>query len=132
MLTCLTACLLVLVKALVMLQWQTNRLFGISSSLCYFFNGNMEMLKKISTWSIPKLLDPAIVSFSECISKISFRSISIKKNKLFILTSITFFCGRTSFPSIRFCFNEVKNTTDRPKKNSEKCPFFKAYKRSLL
>lgn len=37
MLACSTACLLVLVEALVMLQWQTNCLFGISSSLCYFF-----------------------------------------------------------------------------------------------
>lgn len=36
MLTCSAACLLVVAEALVMLQWQTNRLFGSSSSLHYF------------------------------------------------------------------------------------------------
>jgi len=72
----------------------------------------MEKLWKISTWSVVKVLASLTGEFLY----MTFRCISKKKIKLFILTNIRVFCGRTSFLCIRVCSNEAKNTTDQSKK----------------
>lgn len=94
-----------------------------------FFNGSMEMLQKISTWSTAEdLRSPAGEIFN-----IAFRGISKNKIKLFVLTSVGFLCGRTTFPCIKSVLmrQRMQQTNLGRKVPLRSAIFSKDYKRSV-